>query len=213
MIPARQITSDCRPANQDADVDSTLLHLLTQRVRVIGDDQFAGISPRTVRSRMRRLEKQGLLTLRTVMTLPELPLKDPVFRWMPGDAPPNPERLAWTLSSRWTGQPHRVLVATSTLKARLELGGCLGGRPLRRTEVTHDLHVTALYLKLCCEKPEQALLWSHEDANGGARRPGDVVPDAMIGETALEFGGRYRAAKLRLIHRGHATARRPYELW
>jgi hypothetical protein len=35
----------------------------------------------------------------------------------------------------------------------------------------------------------------------------------MIGETAIEFGGQYHAAKIRAIHRGHAEANRPYEIW
>lgn len=196
-----------------ATTAAMILHLVTQRVRVVGDYQLPGITSQRVRSVMRRLEDRGLLSLRMVMALPELPLKGPVFCWWPGAPAPHAERIAWQLSSRWTGQPRRVLIATATEKACQELGGSLGGRLLRRTEVTHDLHVTALYLKLCREQPNQAELWRHEDASGSARQPGDLVPDAMVGATALEFGGCYRAAKLRRIHRGHAAAGRPYEIW
>ena len=37
--------------------------------------------------------------------------------------------------------------------------------------------------------------------------------DAMIGDTAIDFGGMYHAAKLREIHRAHAAADTPYEIW
>jgi hypothetical protein len=83
----------------------------------------------------------------------------------------------------------------------------------RRTEVSHDLHVTAIYLKLAREAPDLARKWIHEDALRATREAGQLIPDAMIGDTAIEFGGRYRADKLRAIHRGHAIAGRPYEIW
>jgi hypothetical protein len=73
--------------------------------------------------------------------------------------------------------------------------------------------VTALFLKFVREAPERARYWIHEDANRETRVRGELVPDAIVGLTAIEFGGRYRADKLRAIHRGHAMAERPYEIW
>lgn len=190
-----------------------LLDFLTNRFRVIGDYQLSHVSRHKARALLRRLQHRELVDVRMVIVPPELTLKTPVFSWQPHDPPPNYSRLAWKLASRWQG-PHRsVLIAVATEKARRETGGRLKTRPLRRTEVSHDLHVTAIYLKLCRERPDQAALWVHEDDTSHRTNIEGLVPDAMLGATAIEFGGRYRAAKLRAIHRGHATQDQPYEIW
>jgi hypothetical protein len=192
---------------------SAALKLLTEHVRVLGAHQVPGLGPRSASALFKRLARRELLSLRMVMAPPELPLEAPVFSWKPGENPPHAERIAWQLTSRWTARPIRVLVATATPRAAAELGGTIGGRRLRRTEASHDLHVTALYLKLLAGDPERAALWRHEDSRPARGTLSGLVADARIGEVAIEFGGKYRAEKLKRIHRGHAGEGRAYEIW
>lgn len=191
----------------------TISHLLTNYVRVVGDVHFPGLGRARARQSLRQLEAAGFATLRLVVVPGMLSLKTPLLKWQPGDPTPRFDRLAWLVASRWKGPPEKVLIASATAAARRALGGRFGGRPLRRTEVSHDLHVTSLFLNMVRDEPERAEQWVHEDCREASRQIADVVPDAMIEETAIEFGGKYRAEKLRTIHRSHAIAGRAYELW
>jgi hypothetical protein len=212
MIDDRHFTA--RPFGRQAPRhEQVILHLLTHYVRVVGAHQLCGLTQQKSVRLLRRLEAKGLVTLRVAVVPPELKLAAPVFAWQPGTPPPLFDRLAWRLSARWQGRPRRVLVASASAAARHAAGSLFGGRPVRRTEFNHDLHVTALYFKFVREEHERARLWIHEDAMTTMRPAGELIPDVMLGETAVEFGGKYQAAKLRAIHRGHALAGRPYELW
>jgi hypothetical protein len=201
-------------ARNNFPLDQTaVLEFLTTKVRLIADYQLATRSKSSSRAFLQRLAGRGLITLRRAMVHPEIPLDKPAFVWRPGDAAPNFDRIAWGLRSRWKLRPLDTVVAVATYKARHCFGGVIGGRPIRRTEICHDLHVTALYLKLCRESPELARLWIHEDELSCNCHHRTQVPDAIIGERAIDFGGRYQAAKLRTMHRGYAADLRPYEIW
>lgn len=195
------------------NLDAAIIHMLTHSVRLISDYQLPSLQRQQARQLLRRLETQGLVQLKTVMTHAELSLSAPLVVWQPGEDPPLYDRVAWQLASRWQGKWRTTMIASPTKLAQLITGGPLGMRPLRRTEIVHDLHVTGLFLKFVQEVPARARYWIHEDANRDGRAKGELIPDAMIGLTAIEFGGRYRADKLRAIHRGHAMAERPYEIW
>lgn len=194
-------------------LEADVLNLLTQRVRVLGDYQLSSLPRRETRRLFRRLLRRDLVSLRTIVMPPPLILSMPVILWRPGDPPPAFDRAAWQIRARWKSGRRVCTVASATAKAAAALGSGHGARPLRRTEVVHDLHVTALYLKLSNEFPERATQWIHEDDACRSGRAGDLVPDALIGGHALEFGGAYCAAKLRAIHRGHAAIPRAYEIW
>ena len=193
--------------------DATVLELLTSRVRVIAHYQLRGHSRDSALRVFRRLRCRGAITVRQVVIHPELSLDEPLFRWMPGQCAPLFERLAWRLQSRWNLMPKATYVASATVQGRYETGGSIGGRPLRRTEVAHDVHVTALFLKLQSEAPTKAQKWVHEDILREGGQLNGVIPDATIGTTCIEFGGSYRAAKLRTMHRLYATDGRDYEIW
>lgn len=208
-----------RPANKSTAVKE----LLTGKVRVVTDRQlarylFAGnLYPlRSARDLLHALKAKGDAEANRHVLNQELPLRDYVSRWEPGDPPPHHDRLAWQIRSRWNGPSERVLVARATKKARILTGGLVGERPLRADEITHDVHVTALYLKFHAENPERAASWVHEDEllrEGGAR-DASIIPDALVvGPTAIEFAGRYSAAKLASIHRRLSQQQLAYEIW
>jgi hypothetical protein len=192
---------------------ATIVQLLTQCVRVLGAHQLRGLNERQSIRLLKRLHALGMVSVRTVIVPPALSLTTPLFRWQPGAAPPKFDRLAWQLAARWRGKPFKAFIASATADTCYSVGSSFAGRVPRRTEVSHDLHVTEIYLKLAREAPDRVRKWIHEDALQGTREAGQLIPDAMIGDTAIEFGGRYRADKLRAIHRGHAIAGRPYEIW
>jgi hypothetical protein len=192
---------------------ASIVQLLTQCVRVLGAHQLRGLNERQSIRLLKRLHTLGMVSVRTVIVPPDLSIIAPLFRWQPGAAPPKFDRLAWQLAARWRGKPHKAFIASGTAETCYSVGSSFAGRVPRRTEVSHDLHVTAIYIKLAREAPDLARKWIHEDALRATREAGQLIPDAMIGDTAIEFGGRYRADKLRAIHRGHAIAGRPYEIW
>lgn len=192
---------------------ATVIQLLTRHVRVLGAHQLGGLDQRQAVRFLKRLHALGMVSVRTVIVQPDLSLAAPLFCWEPGAAVPKFDRLAWQLASRWQGKPHKAFIAHATAETCYAVGSSFVGRAPRRTEVSHDLHVTAIYLKLVREDPKRARQWIHEDAINAPREFGQLIPDATVGVTAIEFGGRYRADKLRAIHRGHAIAGRPYEIW
>lgn len=203
-----------------------ILELLTQKVRVVTELQaantyFAGNARpnKAARETLRALEQKGLVVLSRSLLHPVLSLEAPLFVWKPGDTAPDTYELAWQIQKRWKATPTQTLMARATDRARTITGGTIGGRPQRRTEMLHDIHVTELYLTLCHTQPEVAQSWTHEDTlhEAGRFKTGDKIPDAVTLrdglEVALDFGGRYKAEKLELIHTAMVKESMAYEIW
>lgn len=200
-----------------------LLSLLTGPLRVVSDWQvakelFCGAKRpmRVARTAIGRLHDQDLLNVLTTMAYPEHPLCGPVLDWLPGDMPPNFDKLAQKLQSRWRDPPIRTKVLWATAKAKRLYGGLSGGRGPRAKEVTHDIHVAQVYFFLRRHFPENAEHWTGEDELRAQGREGDI-PDALVsvpGEEPIliDFGGSYDARKLRAIHHSYAPQGR-YQIW
>ncbi len=203
----------------DAPLSAVILALLTAKVRVATDMQFTLFprpvppSSQQVRNTLKRLEVKQLVKRFVVMVHPLLTLTKPVCTWAPGKKAPNAERVSWRLRSRWTQPPVRTSAVTATPLGKKVRGDAIGKRPVRQRELCHDLHVTQLFLNLFTENPDQARLWVHEDALDSGHYRGAKIPDAMVAEKAIDFGGSYNAAKVRMIHRAHAATGTPYEIW
>jgi hypothetical protein len=164
----------------------------------------------------RRQARAGLLTLQYIAVHPELKLHEPLLEFHPGDPLPNFDALAWQVQSRWKLPPEMTLVATATKKARQFTGGVIGGRPIRHREVTHDVHVASVYLRLRETDCELSKRWMPEDAvyATNAHEFRTKVPDAVLtGKEPLivEFAGKYSARKLRSLHAEYSKSR--YQLW
>jgi hypothetical protein len=84
--------------------------------------------------------------------------------------------------------------------------------------MTHDVHLSAVYLHLLVHEPRIATTWISEAgqyAHGAGRN--ERLPDALVrrasGVTVIEFAGAYSKGKLSEFHEHCASRGLPYELW
>lgn len=201
-----------------------LLNVLTKRLRLLSIPQIARTwftdtrdPPINALQTAKRLETRGLVRVLAVMAHPEIELVNPLFRWLPNsDAePPDFGRLAYRAQARWTRALARLSLVMATERANHLVGGRLGGRPLRSREVTHELHLGQLFLRLRDEAPATAESWQPEDQLFRERRgEGRKLPDAQVTVpeiVAIEFAGAYAKSKIAKIHQDLQHSR--YELW
>lgn len=207
------------------DRDMELLTMLLWKTRLTSLDQaivhWWGQSKSVVRHgrrRIRLLADSGWIDARPVLARPLLELSAPLYEWRPTDVVPEFEHHAWQALSRWKLPARRMTVLAASQKARSTFGGT-GRRPLRNVcQFTHDLHVTAVYLRFLQVRPQDAAAWRGEDDIPG-KRSGQVLPDAILVDAigapyrAIEFGGRYSADRLQHFHEGCVRRNLPYEVW
>ena len=175
-------------------------------------------APTNARRRLSELVEERLLVRDRVFARPKLPLQDPVFRWKPGEACPAFGELSWKVQSRWTEEPREITVYLATRRAAGIFGGKADGRIKNPSQTTHDIHLGALYLKLCREAPTIAAGWIGEGVLAPSRE-GQKLPDAILHDRegrprlVIEFGGAYPAERLQAFHEDCAQRQLPYELW
>ena len=195
---------------------TNLLELLATRVRVLCPNQVARLrfshtkQPELMATQwLLRQREAGLLDLRTTMAHPIIDVRTPLLTYIPGDPEPGFTDLARRIRKRWTGPLIRTPIATATTLTKRRFGGVLGTRRIREREVTHDLHVSEIYLSLLKATPHIAKHWEPDDLIAQRRdeRFLGFVPDAMIvlpEPTLIEFTGSYSARKLRAIHANYS---------
>jgi hypothetical protein len=164
---------------------------------------------------LRRLERRGLLKLEHAMVHPPLCLEEPLFEWQTETLEPDWERLAWMAQSRWNKDPVLSVIVSATAEAKKLTGGPIGGRPIRQTEISHDVTLAQLWLRFRKTEPIVAPSWIPEDALSGFE-PNQKRPDALItvagNEIVLELAGKaYSAKRLAAIHA--AYRHRHYRLY
>ncbi len=143
-------------------LDREIISALSQRIRVTNIFQLSRTwwedtanGREGAQRRMSRLIQAGYIEAFNLRVHPELPLGGPVWTWKPGEPTPAFGILSYRLRSRWT-EPLRLttVYAASEKGARL-YAGC-GGRLSHPLQVTHDLHVSAIYLHFLEYSPERA---------------------------------------------------------
>lgn len=204
--------------------DEQILSALTRKVRLLSLEQIAGAwwdrskDPLAdARHRLAALERRGLIEPHSVLTRQMVTLKGPLFAWNPGDAAPDAESVSYRLQSRWdtAAEPTTVYIATARY---CRLVGVEGGAIKHPFQVTHDLHVAAIYLRLADEAPTLAEGWVGEELLA-SERIGQKLPDALIRDPAgrdrlvIEFGGSYDARRVGEFHADCAARKLPYQLW
>ena len=144
------------------------------------------------------------------LRVPLIDLAKPLVVWEPGDSLPEFERAAWRLARRWKAACRETVVYVATPRGA---GAVRRTRPRRiksAGQVTHDLHVTLLYLQFLTCNPQSAARWVGEDAI--PVKPGVKVPDALLVDDAghplraIEFGGSYPARRLARPFHAHCAA-------
>lgn len=201
--------------------DEEMLETLASRVRVLSIEQITRNwfeNRRSALARLRALKRAGLVQAQSALIHPELNLSAPVLRWTPGDPEPKFANVARRVQMRWTEhvQPHLLFFIEERASARF------GGprvAPLRTDELTHDVHVAAIYLWYRDHHPELSLTWAGERVlkQTGRVVRGGPVPDASVGgrgaQRFVEFAGAYSVQRLQTFHDFARDEKTPYEFW
>lgn len=204
--------------------DREILCTLTHKVRLLTLDQIARTwwggakSPRPIaRRRLATLAAAGFVRCSRLNARPELDLREPLIAWSPSQAQPDFHHVAYRLQARWKHAPRAVTAYTATRKAATEFGGA-GGAIKKPLQVSHDIHIATLYVRLLRTDPAAATAWLPEAKLAPFRRH-QKLPDAALGDgpTALrliiEFGNGYDAKRLAAFHADCAERGIPYEVW
>jgi hypothetical protein len=204
------------------DRDRSLIELLATRVRVLSLDQVSerfwpesDQGNRLARDRLAKLETAGLVETSERPARPMLALAEPLTVWRTHRPAPDFAALARTLSARWPDAMVRTLCVTATSEGARGIAGARTAAPPADAEVTHDLHVAVVFLRMLDELPSRASTWKLETnlpKGQGVRVPDAIVRDGLD-RTAIEFGGLYDRAKLQAFHEYCQGQQMGYELW
>lgn len=207
--------------------DREILETLARCVRTLSLEQIArtwwpdtddvATRLRRTRSRVRDLVRARLVVQTNALAHPELSLSAPVITWAPGEPEPDIGPAAYRLRRRWSCAPAPVALVTIANAAAPEFGG-YAASALRTDELTHDLHLAAVFLHYRATAPECAAAWIGERViRKICPGPPGPVPDAMIRSNSavrfVEFGGAYSAQRVRTIHDHCAARGAAYEVW
>lgn len=206
--------------------DDEILRTLALSVRMLSLAQVAGAwwaptaaGEANARRRLASLAESRLVGSARVHARPLPELACPVLAWSPGQADPDFDAVSWALQSRWTKAPRRIVVYFVTRRGANQYGGRLRGQIKQELQVSHDLGVAQVYLRLRAEQPDAALRWTGEDTLRTGRKR-QKIPDAMLrpcsshaSPLVIEFGGAYDARRVRSFHHDCSKRKLPYQLW
>lgn len=165
---------------------------------------------------LQALEGSGWIHLQKALFRKIHPPKVPLIEWGPGDAQPALADIARALHRRAVSDAKFATVAYAARRAVVLFGS--GPAPsIKLTQLTHDLNVSEVYLRVFRFR-EDGTRWVSEDRLPGdwpmRERPDAVLVDAA-GKTvqAIEYGGDYPVSRLQELHVGFAKANLGYQLW
>lgn len=206
------------------DRDEDLLKTLTHRVHVataeqIGRGWWSGCRKpeHAAHHRISTLQKMGLLERHRVNIHPLLQMEKPEASWSPGKPRPDLGAVAYRLRSRWTRSLELTTVVIASKKAANAFGG-FGGKFKHRTQLTHDTHVTELYLRRVAMDATVRESWTGEEILGQDIL-GEKVPDALLrnndgqADLVIDFGGSYDKRRVQQFHSYCEKIEVGYELW
>jgi hypothetical protein len=134
-----------------------------------------------------------------------------------GDLTPDFGAAAYRIQTRWTKPFTTVTCVIATKRTAALFGGC-GGRRSRTSEQTHDIHLSAVFLRYRSTAPHLVPSWTSEaHILRGRTDRRERLPDALIEERGarriVEFGGSYSKQKLAGFHDYCSIEGLPYEVW
>lgn len=203
--------------------DENILETLTLKIRLATLEQISkrwwatSLRPKqATRARLRKLEDAGWLLRKRVNIHPLLSLHEPLQAWQPGNATPAFGKLAHRLRSRWKEPMQLTTVYVATKRAAHVFGG-FGGGFKHRNQLTHDVHVSAIYFMLLHTEKNIEQRWSGEELlelGTEEKRPDAMLFDSNgIPTEVIEFGGRYDARRIAAFHSFCQLRRIGYRLW
>lgn len=201
--------------------DLEIVRALLDKVRVLSERQVAATwwrgAERSAARRLRALAAGGWLIGERLLARPLLPLDVPLFVWEPGDPAPDFGNLSWRAQSRWTEPARPTFVWHAAPRAAARFGGHAREHVKNLCQVTHDLHVSEIYLRLVRRVDPSAAWWVGEDS-APPGLVGKFVPDALLLRggrlmRAIEFGGAYPPERFAKFHRHSELLGLPYHLF
>lgn len=206
-------------SKRDVEILLALLH----RVRIFSQRQLIRHwwmgEAANARRRLDLLTTSGLLNRISVSARAGMHFTAPVVTWRPGEVSPNFGAVSYRLTSRWKKSTTRTCAAyVATDYARRLLGGSSRVGIKSGTQATHDLAVSAIWLRLREQNPSLIDKWYGEDAMSHTRfrqKLPDVffITDDEKVESVLEFGGSYSAERVRDFHADCEARSLPYQIW
>ena len=187
---------------------------LTQVARTWWSDTKWGRS--RAKASMTELDARNWLQIHRSLARPIVELHKPLLSWSPSDASPGFEELSRTLHRRavQAASMTSFIFASARTVAMFGLGRALS---VKLTQMTHDLHVSEVYL-WHRKNGLSARNWLSED-----RLPRDwplrARPDAVLTsddakiQCGIEYGGDYPAKRLEELHEGLSSINLKYEIW
>ena len=197
-----------------SEAEQEILRAITLQVRLLTLEQvargwFSG-DTHVAADCMKRLEAATLITCRTLEVAELEPRTRPLFSWRPNR--PTPKRALKRVSSsalkRWRGDFISCQSFIAAPRAVRAFGAFSDLRRIRSCEVTHDFHLSEVFIHYRISRPRQAKLWLGEAAFPKLGRMLSRMkdPDAfLIGdegkiEKVIEVAGRYTVEHLTDFH-------------
>lgn len=205
--------------------EQDLLFVLANHVRILSLSQVAHTwwagqrqASRRARESVQSMQQQGWVTLRRVLARPIVSLSHPLHISTSGSRQPGFDLLSKTLRSRARTDAKMTQILVATPKTRDLFGnGRVKGARLKLTQMTHDLHVTEIFLVYRRNKVDLRG-WLSEDELPETwplrQRPDALLVDSQ-GELlrAIEYGGDYPIDRLVALHNAFTSIDLPYEIW
>lgn len=203
--------------------EEQILRSLANDVRVLSLKQVARTwwtNTRWGRSRakaaMTELERNGWLQIHCSLARPISELHHPLITWQPMDDTPDFWRLSRVLQNRAMANASLTPFVFASSRTIVLFG--LGRSPtIKLTQMTHDLHVSEVYLRYRLNGLPSSQ-WKSEDRlpQGWPLRE---RPDAVLVDEnnhpfrAVEYGGSYPPSRLAELHAGLSSVELDYEVW
>ncbi len=163
-----------------------------------------------------RLSRQGLIErvdVRTLgMELPSRPL------WTSKAGPPPYSKIEYVVRSRFRDDVRTEAIYVASRQGAALLGGKSGKTTMKKTQVSHDLHVASVWLRKFLHKPSEARDWRGEDTYA-VERKGEKLPDAMCFADGMPYlvvesaGISYTAERIEAFVNDCRTRKLEWELW
>ena len=202
--------------------DEEIIRILSNAVRALSLEQVARTwwtNSRWGRSRAKKtleeLSIEDLLHVRRVLSRPILERSEPIATWQLDAEVPDFKSLVTHLHLR-AATPAKMLTIAFASHKSIALFSRRRMTTIKLTQMTHDLHVSEVFLHY--RKQGLASAWLSEDQLP-VEWPIRERPDAvLLGKNqtivhAIEYGGDYPVERLQELHHGLASAGLSYEIW
>ncbi len=202
--------------------EEEIVRTLAEKVRVLTLSQVARTwwtesrwGKSRAKSALSRLAERKLVRLRRALARPIDLDEEAIVEWSIGDVIPDLETVATYLHRRAMTDASMQSIVIAASKA-VALFGTGKAASIKLTQLTHDLHVSEVYLRY--RDGELVKRWLGEDRLT-VDWPVRVRPDAvLIDETgqpshAVEYGGDYPVDRLIELHEQLASIPLNYEIW